>query len=63
MEYYDGVIFHHVAIFMIQGGDPTGTGMGGRIDLWRKDLKTIFIGSIIFAGALSMANAGPSTWK
>jgi len=60
--YYDGIIFHRVIPdFMIQGGDPTGTGMGGE-SLWggkfedefSPDLKNI-------QGALSMANAGPNT--
>ena len=60
--YYDGVIFHRVIPdFMIQGGDPTGTGMGGESfyggkfeDEFSKELFNL-------RGALSMANAGPNT--
>jgi peptidyl-prolyl cis-trans isomerase A (cyclophilin A) len=59
-KYYDGVIFHRVIDkFMIQGGDPTGSGRGGPgytiKDEFHKDLKH---GS---EGMLSMANAGPDT--
>jgi cyclophilin family peptidyl-prolyl cis-trans isomerase len=65
--YYDGVIFHRVIKgFMIQGGDPTGTGRGGESawggrfadetnassDLYRRGYK---------AGTVAMANAGPNT--
>ena len=60
--YYDGLIFHRVIPdFMIQGGDPTGTGMGGESifgrsfeDEFSKDLHNL-------RGALSMANSGPNT--
>ena len=60
--YYDGVIFHRIIKdFMIQGGDPTGTGMGGEsiygesfVDEFSEELYNI-------RGALSMANAGPDT--
>lgn len=60
--YYDGIIFHRVIPnFMIQGGDPTGTGTGGE-SLWggkfedepNKDLSNI-------PGSIAMANAGPNT--
>ncbi len=65
--YYDGVIFHRVIKgFMIQGGDPTGTGRGGqsawggrfddeidpRSEVYRQGYK---------AGTVAMANAGPNT--
>ena len=61
-HYYDGVIFHRVIKdFMIQGGDPTGTGMGGESsfggafeDEFDDTLYNLY-------GALSMANAGPNT--
>jgi cyclophilin family peptidyl-prolyl cis-trans isomerase len=58
--FYDGTIFHRVIDgFMIQGGDPTGTGRGGPgytiKDEFHKDLRHLE------AGLLSMANAGPNT--
>ena len=56
--FYDGVIFHRVIKdFMIQGGDPTGTGTGGpgyTFDDEINDHKVV-------RGALAMANAGPDT--
>ncbi len=60
--YYDGIIFHRVIKdFMIQGGDPTGTGMGGE-SLWGKPFKDEFHPAFHnICGALSMANAGPGT--
>ncbi|MGF3067247.1 peptidylprolyl isomerase [Facklamia sp. P13064] len=60
--YYDGVIFHRVIKdFMIQGGDPTGTGMGGE-SKWGESFEDEFSMHLFnFYGALSMANAGPNT--
>jgi peptidyl-prolyl cis-trans isomerase B (cyclophilin B) len=56
--FYDGVVFHRVIPdFMIQGGDPTGTGSGGpgyQFDDEPNDRKVV-------RGALAMANAGPNT--
>ncbi|MCR8702381.1 peptidylprolyl isomerase [Weissella cibaria] len=60
--YYDGIIFHRViSDFMIQGGDPTGTGMGGE-SLWGDAFEDEFSDEVFnLRGALSMANAGPNT--
>ncbi len=60
--YYDGIIFHRViADFMIQGGDPTGSGMGGE-SIWGKSFEDYFSGNLFhYTGALSMANSGPNT--
>lgn len=60
--YYDGVIFHRVIPdFMIQGGDPTGTGMGGE-SIYGKTFEDEFSNQLYnLNGALSMANAGPNT--
>ncbi|BDZ31196.1 peptidylprolyl isomerase [Lactiplantibacillus sp. WILCCON 0030] len=60
--YYDGIIFHRVIPdFMIQGGDPTGTGMGGE-SLWGNQFEDEFSSEVFnMRGALSMANAGPNT--
>ena len=61
--YYDGIIFHRVIKgFMIQGGDPTGTGMGGE-SLWGKAFEDEVSSSAKFdrEGLLAMANAGPNT--
>lgn len=60
--YYDGVIFHRVINdFMIQGGDPTGTGMGGESIYGEKFEDEFSLQAFNFNGALSMANAGPNT--
>ncbi len=60
--YYDGLIFHRVINdFMIQGGDPTGTGMGGE-SIYGSSFEDEFDPSLHnLRGALSMANAGPNT--
>lgn len=61
--YYDGVIFHRIiAEFMIQGGDPDGTGMGGK-SIWGKPFKDECSADLKFdrEGILAMANAGPGT--
>ncbi len=61
--YYDGLIFHRIIKnFMIQGGDPTGTGRGGD-SIWGKPFKDEFTPGVTFdkAGILAMANAGPNT--
>lgn len=60
--YYNGLIFHRVIKdFMIQGGDPTGTGMGGE-SIWGKSFEDEFTPELHnLRGALSMANAGPNT--
>jgi peptidylprolyl isomerase len=61
--YYNGVIFHRVIKgFMIQGGDPTGTGRGGK-SIWNAPFEDEFSDSVKFdrPGLLAMANAGPKT--
>ncbi len=60
--YYNGLIFHRVIKdFMIQGGDPTGTGMGGE-SIWGESFEDEFDPALHnLRGALSMANAGPNT--
>ena len=56
--FYDGVIFHRVIPdFMIQGGDPTGTGTGGP----GYQFEDEFNDHKVERGALAMANAGPNT--
>jgi len=56
--FYDGVIFHRVIPdFMIQGGDPTGTGMGGPGYQFEDEINP----NRVERGALAMANAGPNT--
>jgi cyclophilin family peptidyl-prolyl cis-trans isomerase len=57
-SFYDGVIFHRVIKdFMIQGGDPTGTGRGGPGYTFEDE----FNDHKVARGALAMANAGPNT--
>ncbi|WP_042352166.1 peptidylprolyl isomerase [Bacillus massiliigorillae] len=60
--YYNGLTFHRVLKdFMIQGGDPEGTGMGGE-SIWKKPFKDEFSNKLYhFRGALSMANSGANT--
>jgi len=61
--YYNGVTFHRVIKnFMIQGGDPTGTGMGGE-SIWHKEFKNEYAPNLIFDRPylLAMANRGPNT--
>ena len=56
--FYDGVIFHRVIRdFMVQGGDPTGTGSGGPGYKFADEFNS----HKIVRGALAMANAGPNT--
>jgi cyclophilin family peptidyl-prolyl cis-trans isomerase len=56
--FYDGVIFHRVIPdFMIQGGDPTGTGSGGPGYTFEDEFNE----RPVVRGALAMANAGPNT--
>jgi cyclophilin family peptidyl-prolyl cis-trans isomerase len=56
--FYDGVTFHRVIPdFMIQGGDPTGTGMGGPGYTFEDEFNE----HPVTRGALAMANAGPNT--
>lgn len=58
--FYDGLVFHRViADFMIQGGDPTGTGRGDPGYKWNDEKSALGIKHEV--GSLSMANAGPNT--
>src|SRR5882672_859433 len=65
--YYDGVIFHRcIKGFMIQGGDPTGTGRGGQSAWGGRFDDEINASSEVYkrgykAGTVAMANAGPNT--
>ncbi len=62
-KYYDGVVFHRVIKnFMIQGGDPTGTGAGGE-SIWGKAFADECKTTVKFdkPGLLAMANRGPAT--
>jgi peptidylprolyl isomerase len=61
--YYNNLIFHRVIKnFMIQGGDPTGTGRGGE-SIWNKPFKDEFAPNAVFdkPGILAMANSGANT--
>jgi len=61
--YYNGLIFHRVIKgFMLQGGDPTGTGMGGE-SMWGKPFEDEVSPEVKFdkAGLLAMANSGANT--
>ncbi len=61
--YYDGTTFHRVIRgFVIQGGDPTGTGMGGT-SIWGREFKDEFAPNLVFDRPylLAMANHGPNT--
>jgi len=61
--YYDGLIFHRVIKdFMIQGGDPTGTGRGGE-SIWHKEFVNEYAPNVVFDKPflLAMANHGPNT--
>ena len=61
-DYYNGIIFHRVIKdFMIQGGDPTGTGMGGESIYGEKFEDEFSVKLHNVRGTLSMANAGPNT--
>jgi cyclophilin family peptidyl-prolyl cis-trans isomerase len=56
--FYDGIVFHRVIPdFMIQGGDPTGTGTGGPGYQFEDEINP----NRVERGALAMANAGPNT--
>ena len=57
-NFYDGIIFHRIiSDFMIQGGDPDGTGMGGPGYSFKDEINS----HKVVRGALAMANAGPNT--
>jgi peptidyl-prolyl cis-trans isomerase B (cyclophilin B) len=59
-KFYDGTVFHRViADFMVQGGDPTGTGRGGPGYRFEDEVKNNPRKHQV--GSLSMANAGPNT--
>ena len=61
--YYDGITFHRIIKnFMIQGGDPTGTGRGGQ-SIYGQPFEDEFKPNVMFnkAGILAMANAGRNT--
>lgn len=60
--YYDGLTFHRIIDnFMIQGGDPTGTGMGGE-SIWEEPFEDEFNENLQpYRGSLCMANSGPDS--
>ncbi len=61
--YYNGITFHRIIKnFMIQGGDPTGTGRGG-VSIWGASFEDEFSHKAVFdkAGVLAMANSGANT--
>jgi cyclophilin family peptidyl-prolyl cis-trans isomerase len=61
--YYNGIVFHRVIDkFMVQSGDPTGTGRGGQ-SIWGKSFEDEIVPSLVFdkPGYLAMANAGSNT--
>merc|ERR1712013_660418 len=61
--FYDGTKFHRIIKdFMVQGGDPTGTGRGG-VSIWGKPFKDEFSSKAMFnkRGILAMANSGKNT--
>lgn len=62
-KFYEGVTFHRVIKnFMIQGGDPTGSGSGGQ-SIWGRPFADEFSAQWVFdkPGLLAMANSGPNT--
>lgn len=62
-NYYNGTVFHRIIpSFMIQGGDPQGTGRGGK-SIWEKPFEDECTNELKFdkAGYLAMANSGPNT--
>ena len=61
--YYNGVIFHRIIKgFMVQGGDPTGTGSGGE-SIWGEPFEDEVTEEVVFnkPGLVAMANSGPNT--
>lgn len=62
-HYYDGIVFHRIIKgFMLQTGDPTGTGAGGE-SIWKKPFEDEVRADVAFdrEGLLAMANSGPGT--